>query len=1035
MLDALAPLFVDIPDDDLAELAGPSAQELGQLLPWLGPRFARLGLLPARPKVVAPVRRQGRILESVLGLLSRLGERRPVVLMLEDLHHADAATRAFATFVARISRTQRLCLVATYQPDELTRGHPFRSSLEAMSESPRPLQRIELGPLDRDELAELIEGIEGERASASVLLLVAERSGGSPLVAEELLAARRELPSVSLTGTLEQLVVTRLAMRSDRCRSALRLLASLGRPTSLDELTTLAAMSTRDVADVREDDLSAGLEEARAHGFLAAGPGLDVRHELVGRAIERDLLPWDARRHRAALGQALAGAPAEALVHHLAAYDLRGAMSAALEAAASAELVDAADVVLEHLEVAIELSASASLEPHVAAVEAQASDRLADLETRAAEAAFASGRADRATAYAQSAIARLEKAADPGHLASLYERLGQYRRSAGDSEGGLAAIHRAVELAPSGSLRSAGALAALAQAEMLDGIFGESEVHALAAIESVRCLEPDEPSGRQPDGRSIEAHALTTLGVVRGWGDVPEDGVALLREARVRAQELGQLDDVFRVFANLTTVLDLLGRRDEALAVAYDGIAEARSVGQEAVYGNFLRGNAAESLYRLGRWQEAADLCRTALEWSVSGINFVNAALHLAIVEIEASAGEEASRLLGRLLLELETVRDPQYTVPTYQAAASFALWRGDVPDAVRAADRGWDRVAGNEDWVLVARAAATYAEVAAAAQRATPRRRASPMMVRLRGRLAGALSAAEQSVAAAGVAPSVGSRREAEAWLAAARAYQARMDRLDTPGLWADVARRWVAVGDRYQVARARWREAESILANVARAGDSARSVRTEARPALEQAVAIAADLGAGPLLRELDELATRAQIQLPQLVMIQTALESDREAPDRVGSAVETGRAVARNGVHGLGRSTAGGLRAADREGANERVSLGASRNAGLIERTSRVAEVDASGGDGHAALQGFVEAAAPHRPEAFGLSPRERDVLKLIADGRTNREIGTGLFISDKTVGVHVGKILSKLDVSGRVEAAAVAIRLGLAGTGRR
>ena len=65
----------------------------------------------------------------------------------------------------------------------------------------------------------------------------------------------------------------------------------------------------------------------------------------------------------------------------------------------------------------------------------------------------------------------------------------------------------------------------------------------------------------------------------------------------------------------------------------------------------------------------------------------------------------------------------------------------------------------------------------------------------------------------------------------------------------------------------------------------------------------------------------------------------------------------------------------------------------------------------------------------PNTFGLSGREREVLDLIAEGRTNREIGQRLFISQKTVGVHVGNILAKLDVSGRVEAAAVAIRLGL------
>ena len=66
---------------------------------------------------------------------------------------------------------------------------------------------------------------------------------------------------------------------------------------------------------------------------------------------------------------------------------------------------------------------------------------------------------------------------------------------------------------------------------------------------------------------------------------------------------------------------------------------------------------------------------------------------------------------------------------------------------------------------------------------------------------------------------------------------------------------------------------------------------------------------------------------------------------------------------------------------------------------------------------------------RKDTFGLSRREREVLALIAEGRTNREIGERLFISQKTVGVHVGNILAKLGVSGRVEAAAVAIRLGM------
>lgn len=68
-----------------------------------------------------------------------------------------------------------------------------------------------------------------------------------------------------------------------------------------------------------------------------------------------------------------------------------------------------------------------------------------------------------------------------------------------------------------------------------------------------------------------------------------------------------------------------------------------------------------------------------------------------------------------------------------------------------------------------------------------------------------------------------------------------------------------------------------------------------------------------------------------------------------------------------------------------------------------------------------------------ESLGLTSRERDVLRLVAAGRTNRQIAEELFISPKTASVHVSNILAKLGVSGRGEAAAVAHRLGLFPTG--
>jgi DNA-binding CsgD family transcriptional regulator len=64
-----------------------------------------------------------------------------------------------------------------------------------------------------------------------------------------------------------------------------------------------------------------------------------------------------------------------------------------------------------------------------------------------------------------------------------------------------------------------------------------------------------------------------------------------------------------------------------------------------------------------------------------------------------------------------------------------------------------------------------------------------------------------------------------------------------------------------------------------------------------------------------------------------------------------------------------------------------------------------------------------------DRFALTQREREVLLLVAVGRSNSEIAKALFISSKTVSVHVSNILAKLGVAGRVEAAALAHRLGV------
>jgi DNA-binding CsgD family transcriptional regulator len=99
--------------------------------------------------------------------------------------------------------------------------------------------------------------------------------------------------------------------------------------------------------------------------------------------------------------------------------------------------------------------------------------------------------------------------------------------------------------------------------------------------------------------------------------------------------------------------------------------------------------------------------------------------------------------------------------------------------------------------------------------------------------------------------------------------------------------------------------------------------------------------------------------------------------------------------------------------------------------IDRLARAAGIELDGapvagaaGDGHDVPGHDVPGRDP-----FGLSPRELEVLALVAAGRTNREIGESLFISPKTASVHVTHILDKLGVSSRVEAALAASRAGI------
>ena len=303
------------------------------------------------------------------------------------------------------------------------------------------------------------------------------------------------------------------------------------------------------------------------------------------------------------------------------------------------------------------------------------------MNARAAEAAFAAGRPVRAAAYLDAAIASTDGRRDRVRLGLIYDRLAQFRRVAGDAEGSLAARRRAVDLVPTTpSSARAAVVAGLAQMLMLEGTFSEADRLARRDPDRQGVRSPGAPLGaaRHDDTRSLSRLARRPGG---GPGDVDRrsgDGRGARRPRRAFPHPCQPRH----------VVLELAGRHEEAVKVASAGIEAAKAAGLEAVYGNVLRGNAADSLFLLGRWEEARAMSMTALEWLPAGINFLNALVSLATVEIELSAGEAAGRSSARRSsssrLSGMLSRPCRCTSPPPRSRVA-----GDLDDARRAADRG----------------------------------------------------------------------------------------------------------------------------------------------------------------------------------------------------------------------------------------------------------------------------------------------------------------------------------------------------------
>lgn len=138
----------------LSALLGGARRELAQLFPQLagGERAAPVGD-PAQEKL--------RLFEALVALLAVPAREHGLLLVVEDVHWADSATRELLDHVARRLTNVRSLVLVTYRSDELDRRHPMAPLLQTWRRS-GVAEPVALSPLDRGEIAEMIAAILGD---------------------------------------------------------------------------------------------------------------------------------------------------------------------------------------------------------------------------------------------------------------------------------------------------------------------------------------------------------------------------------------------------------------------------------------------------------------------------------------------------------------------------------------------------------------------------------------------------------------------------------------------------------------------------------------------------------------------------------------------------------------------------------------------------------------------------------------------------------------------------------------------------------
>ncbi len=282
----------------------------GDLVRLIGALRDRVPDLPS-PHERDPETERYLLYAAVAGLLEGAGEEEPLLLILDDLHWADAPTVSLLRHVVSVGSSLAVMVVATYRDSELPHEHPLTALLADLHREQR-VERMQLTGLDFEDVAALIEtvtGHEADDAGRALAKQITRETAGNPFFVGEVLRHLTEsgaivqgaggrwhltgdLTDLGLPQSVREVIGRRVERLGPEARTALSAAAVIGRDFDFDLLMAAVDLPEGRLLDLLDDGVAASLLQESQGG----ADRFTFTHALVEYTLYEDL--GHARRAR-----------------------------------------------------------------------------------------------------------------------------------------------------------------------------------------------------------------------------------------------------------------------------------------------------------------------------------------------------------------------------------------------------------------------------------------------------------------------------------------------------------------------------------------------------------------------------------------------------------------------------------------------------------------------------------------------------------------------------------------------------------------